>query len=323
MSLFRIDKRIVVQIILAGGLAGAAPHWAAGQALPGTCQALWAQLQAAAKARNLEAAKQANRKIQTGPGCNPVRVGAKGLMLGLHRQEDARLEKTGASPAERLAALRTALVKYGNDWDLRVRIADLNRQIPGASGQPDYAAVSQAYHDALEALQGPSRSARPSAAEVERVSMLAFQYEAVSPTLVKGRGLFTRDARQVFVGRTPVPLQFVYDSDELTDLGRAKAEQIAEELRKELKAAPGQRIHLVGHTDPKGSDIYNDKLSVRRAEAVKKFLIASGYPAGQITTDGRGKREVERFERKIRDRSQFTTEQIHQILRRVEIVWKQ
>jgi outer membrane protein OmpA-like peptidoglycan-associated protein len=322
MPIVPISKRSVVQIALAGGLAGAVTHWAAAQALPEACQALRRDLDAAAKARNLDAAKDANRKIQTGVGCNPLRIDAKAAMLGLYQEEDARLEKAGASPAQRLAALTAALVGYGNDhdWEPRLRIADLKRQLAESGGPRDYADISQAYYAVLQAAAKTSPSmARPSAALLERVAMLAYQYQAISTTPVKGRGLYTRDVRGIFVGRVPVPLQFVYNEDNLTDLGRAEAEKMV----KALKEENNPRIHLVGHTDPKGSDAYNLELSVRRAEAIKKFLIAHGYPPHQITVEGRGKREVEAFMGKIVDAKRFSEEAIHQILRRVEIVQKQ
>jgi OOP family OmpA-OmpF porin len=50
-------------------------------------------------------------------------------------------------------------------------------------------------------------------------------------------------------------------------------------------------ISAVGHTDSIGSDAYNQKLSQRRAEAVKSYLISKGVPADRIRTDGRGEKQ--------------------------------
>src|SRR5215813_10880024 len=98
MPLLPIARRVALQI----ALAAAVSHWAAAQAPPDGCQALWRDLEAAVKARNLNAAKDANRKIQIGEGCNPLRVSAKAAMVDAYLQEDARHEKAGAPPAERL-----------------------------------------------------------------------------------------------------------------------------------------------------------------------------------------------------------------------------
>jgi OOP family OmpA-OmpF porin len=48
---------------------------------------------------------------------------------------------------------------------------------------------------------------------------------------------------------------------------------------------------VVGHTDSVGTDTYNLKLGMRRAEAVKKYLVSRGVEAGRIYTDTKGERE--------------------------------
>ncbi|MGE5571000.1 MAG: PKD domain-containing protein [Rhodospirillales bacterium] len=58
-----------------------------------------------------------------------------------------------------------------------------------------------------------------------------------------------------------------------------------------LKANPDYRVRLEGNTDSVGSDRYNDRLSRRRAEAVRDFLVKYGAAAGQITIEARGKRD--------------------------------
>lgn len=58
-----------------------------------------------------------------------------------------------------------------------------------------------------------------------------------------------------------------------------------------LKEQPGLQTHIVGHTDSKGSDAYNMRLSQQRAESVAAYLVQNGVPRQNITTDFRGKRE--------------------------------
>lgn len=48
---------------------------------------------------------------------------------------------------------------------------------------------------------------------------------------------------------------------------------------------------VTGHTDRSGSDPYNDKLSVQRAEAVSQMLAAQGAPRGALTVSGHGETE--------------------------------
>jgi len=51
-------------------------------------------------------------------------------------------------------------------------------------------------------------------------------------------------------------------------------------------------VVIVGHTDPVGSDAYNQKLSERRAESVKAFMVEHGVPAAVITAKGMGESEL-------------------------------
>ena len=53
------------------------------------------------------------------------------------------------------------------------------------------------------------------------------------------------------------------------------------------------RVKLVGNTDSVGSETFNNRLSLRRAEAVKAFLVKYGASADQITTSADGKRTPE------------------------------
>src|SRR5262245_51470559 len=117
MSASGTDKRLVLRIVVAAGLVGLAPQWVAGQGLPDACRALWASLEAAAKAKDLKAAAAGEREIAIDPICNaPLSVAAKEAMLDLHREEDARLERAGAAPAVRLPNLSAAL-RYSNQWN--------------------------------------------------------------------------------------------------------------------------------------------------------------------------------------------------------------
>jgi peptidoglycan-associated lipoprotein len=50
----------------------------------------------------------------------------------------------------------------------------------------------------------------------------------------------------------------------------------------------GKTIRLVGHTDPRGSEEYNDKLGLERAERVKRYLVGAGVDGTRILTATRG-----------------------------------
>ena len=77
---------------------------------------------------------------------------------------------------------------------------------------------------------------------------------------------------------------FDFDKSVLKPAGKTKLNDLASKLQ-------GIDIEVVvatGHTDSIGSDAYNIKLSLRRANAVKAFLVSKGIPADRIFTAGKG-----------------------------------
>ncbi len=58
-----------------------------------------------------------------------------------------------------------------------------------------------------------------------------------------------------------------------------------------LNENPGSRIRITGHTDNKGNDDYNKKLSVERAKSVYNYLINNGVKASRLSFNGKGSTE--------------------------------
>lgn len=62
----------------------------------------------------------------------------------------------------------------------------------------------------------------------------------------------------------------------------------AEVLTRIKAAPPGSLFEIGGHTDNEGSEAYNRQLSLRRAEAVKEYLVKQGVPAARLQVKGYG-----------------------------------
>ncbi|HTC57913.1 MAG TPA: OmpA family protein [Candidatus Sulfotelmatobacter sp.] len=58
-----------------------------------------------------------------------------------------------------------------------------------------------------------------------------------------------------------------------------------------LQAKPDARLTLEGHADPRGSVEYNQGLSERRVDRVKRFLVEQGAPAANIQTKAFGEQQ--------------------------------
>jgi OOP family OmpA-OmpF porin len=68
-----------------------------------------------------------------------------------------------------------------------------------------------------------------------------------------------------------------------------EAAHIIASMASAAKAAGYPKLTITGYTDLSGSAAYNVRLSLKRAEAVRKALMAAGIPADKLTTEGRGK----------------------------------
>jgi len=84
-----------------------------------------------------------------------------------------------------------------------------------------------------------------------------------------------------------LPVPFAFDSAEILPGAKAQLDAVAAGIR--LLPAT-QKVVIEGHTDAIGGDAYNETLSTRRAESVRRYLVAAhGIDAGRLEAVGKGK----------------------------------
>ncbi len=80
---------------------------------------------------------------------------------------------------------------------------------------------------------------------------------------------------------------FDFNKAVLRPEGKAKLDDVAAKIN-DIKL---EVIIAVGHADRIGTDAYNQKLSERRAAAVKEYLVAKGVEANRVYTEGKGEKQ--------------------------------
>ncbi|WP_431256469.1 outer membrane protein OmpA [Roseateles chitinivorans] len=98
----------------------------------------------------------------------------------------------------------------------------------------------------------------------------------------------------------PVPVaptseKVTYAADAFFDFDKSTLKPEAKAKLDDLVSKTGginlEVIIAVGHTDGIGTDAYNQKLSVQRAESVKQYLVSKGLEKNRVYTEGKGKKQ--------------------------------
>ncbi|WP_034060823.1 OmpA family protein, partial [Lacinutrix jangbogonensis] len=106
------------------------------------------------------------------------------------------------------------------------------------------------------------------------------------------------------------PIYFDYDKSNVTAKAAFELDNIVQVMTK----YPDMVIYATSHTDTRGSDSYNDKLSNRRAKTSVQYIISKGIDATRISGAGKGESEL------AVDCGENCSEEQHQLNRRSQFI---
>jgi len=311
-----ISKRYLIAAVTASVLA-------ASPALAEDCKSLLDPFNLAIDETRESDAQALIDKIAASADCGQYQTAAQSRLAAL-RLSAAQILIARGRPLAEYERLLTAADTPEVLWQASATLGEVR------FGERRFAAAAEAYDRAIAIVKNETLTpTRPEKFEIDglinrsgQARLLAANVKtadgttAFVPTAKDQRdgtlgGIYSRSVRGIVPQAVPIPITFEYAKTTFTAIG----EQAARELAQALKEQQPARIRLVGHTDIRGSDETNMKLSAARAEAVGAFLKEAGVST-VVETRGVGSTEPV----KLMDSSGLSQDDIYALNRRVEFI---
>lgn len=321
LARFGASVRLLLLVLATTTLAVAG----GGIAVAQECSTRSKELTDASRAGRLEEAAQLFRELEKSGACSGAILVPLAHNVAVAYGHAAF---TGEKSAEERAKVLKVGLLFSRPWRLVAGLADLE------TANQRFVEAATLYQEALDIISDDTctsseqklrpvcREITPPAVEIRAIHsraiaarLLADRYVAAPVTRHGEPGGLARPSFRSFTPRAvAIPVHFELGRTEFTPEGRKAVADMLGYLTRE--GFPS--IELIGHADERGTESFNQVLSLQRAEAVKRFLIEGGYK-GSINASGRGKSQPFQAD----DPGSYTQEQRWQLDRRVELSRKQ
>ena len=255
---------------------------AIGPALAGDCKPLIEQFNQAIDTAQESDAQGLINKIAGSADCGQYQTAAQ-LRLAALRLSAAQILMARGRPVAEYERLLTAAETTEVLWQASATLGEVR------FGERRFGDAAEAYDRAIAIVKNETLTpARPEKFEIEglltrsgQARLLAANVKMADGTTAFVQtardqrdgtlgGIYSRSVRGIVPQAVPVPITFEYAKSTFTPIGEQAVRELADALREQRPA----RVRLVGHTDIRGSDETNKKLSAARAEAVAAYSAA-------------------------------------------------
>jgi len=187
-----------------------------------------------------------------------------------------------------------------------------------ATKNKDWKDAARFYNDALDMINDPRKTPQiPSPTQIEKIhhlasnAMLLAVHTGQSRSVQSCSTMMRSQVRGFKIKKHLIPIQFDFATSNFSASGKQAARQLAHCIQQNDM----REIHLIGHTDERGLDDFNLKLSIERAKALKNYLENERVSASLVTS-GQG----ERAPLQLNNPENYTQEEIYALNRRVEVM---
>jgi outer membrane protein OmpA-like peptidoglycan-associated protein len=326
--MFRVVGAVVAAIVAIWFLTS--PDPAAAQ----SCQSYFDRVGAAVTRTPLDIRALDDMRNQVGNSaqCNDTQKTCFGRLVADAFAGEARQKKAQGAPQKDVETLAAAAASIARTWQVLWTLGNLEE------AKKDYDKAAFYYGATLTELKetedrlrtnaqgggsdacAGERESLPSRQQVVELFQSAYQASALAKSFVPPPpardgsigGIFVGSIRGIDVTRYPTPVEFKYDSVELTPKGVDAARFLADFIN----GRNATRVVLTGHADQKGSDEYNCQLSRRRLDALVVVLnrgLRDKNVVIESVPQGKGEPVT------ITPGSNLTQDQIDQVNRRIEL----